>query len=147
MLRTCAYYRTSARAMCVRKCVRKGSGTVRAEVRAYVHIFDLRLRSHFFTKSFNQLCRYFIFSILMYVVVHSFLSRYLLPTCTIRYFPPKEEEGTSYILCSFLSLMAGRDWLYGAHNAADNLIIRKVQVMKMSKMIESKICTRKKDIH
>ena len=40
--RTCAYYRTSARAMCVRKCVRKGLGSVRAEVRAYGHIFEVR---------------------------------------------------------------------------------------------------------
>ena len=46
--RTCAYYRTSARAMCVRKCVRKGFGTVRAKVRACGQFSSCDLRSHFF---------------------------------------------------------------------------------------------------
>ena len=49
--RTCAYYRTSARAMCVRKCVRKGFETVRAEVSAYGQLSKCDLRSHFFTCS------------------------------------------------------------------------------------------------
>ena len=48
--RTCAYYRTSARAMCLRKCVRKGFGTVREEVRAYGHMyFELRFAMALFT--------------------------------------------------------------------------------------------------
>ena len=45
--RTCAYYRTSARAMCVRKCVRKGFETVRAEVSANGQLSMCDLRSHF----------------------------------------------------------------------------------------------------
>ena len=40
--RTCAYYRTSARAMCVRKCVRKGFVNCACVVGACGHIFDLR---------------------------------------------------------------------------------------------------------
>ena len=40
--RTCAYYRTSARAMCVRKCVRKGFVNCVCVVGACGHIFDLR---------------------------------------------------------------------------------------------------------
>ena len=43
---TCAYYRTSARAMRVQKCVRKGSGTVRAKVRAYGQFFKVRFTMH-----------------------------------------------------------------------------------------------------
>ena len=40
--RTCAYYRTSTRAMCVRKCVRKGFVNCACVVGACGHIFDLR---------------------------------------------------------------------------------------------------------
>ena len=40
--RTCAYYRTSARAMCVRKCVRKGFVNCACVVGACGPIFDLR---------------------------------------------------------------------------------------------------------
>ena len=47
--RTCAYYRTFARAMCVRKCVRKGFRKVCAEVRAYGVIFDVRFAIALFT--------------------------------------------------------------------------------------------------
>ena len=43
--RTCVYYLTSARAM----CVRRGFGTVRAEVHAYGQLSRCDLRSHFFT--------------------------------------------------------------------------------------------------
>ena len=68
--RTCAYYRTFARAMCVRKCVRKGFGTVRAEVRAHGHLTKCDLRSHFFTctyikdATFNLFLHTYILSIL-----------------------------------------------------------------------------------
>ena len=47
--RTSAYYCTSTRAMCVRKCVRKGFRTVHAEVRAYGEIFAVRFTIALFT--------------------------------------------------------------------------------------------------
>ena len=40
--RTCAEDNTSARAMCVRKCVRKGFAKCACVVGAYGHIFDLQ---------------------------------------------------------------------------------------------------------
>ena len=90
----------------------------------------------FYQKKFQPiaLSQYCLFFILMYVEVPSFFqvtyNNLIINVLHIRYFPP-EEEG---------SLMASRDWLYGAHNApAGNLILRKVQVIKISKMIESKI--------
>ena len=45
--RTCAYYRTSARAICVRKCVRKGFETVRAMWVGVAHFWVCDERSHF----------------------------------------------------------------------------------------------------
>ena len=45
--RTCAYYRTSARAMCVRKCVRKAILKCACEVRACGHFSGCDVRLHF----------------------------------------------------------------------------------------------------
>ena len=47
--RTCAYYRTFAHAMCVRKCVRKGFETVRAMCVRVAHFWVCDVRSHFYT--------------------------------------------------------------------------------------------------
>ena len=69
--RTCADYRTSARAMCVRKCVRKGFGTVRAKVRAYGQLSMCDLRSHFFTCSL-------LMQVHMQLISNPFLHMYIL---------------------------------------------------------------------
>ena len=62
------------------------------------------------------LSQYCLFFILMYVEVPSFFqvtyNNLIINVLHIRYFPP-EEEG---------SLMASRDWLYGACNAAGSSI-------------------------
>jgi hypothetical protein len=47
--RTCAYYRTSARAMCVRECVRKVFGTARAMCVRVARFWACDVRSHFCT--------------------------------------------------------------------------------------------------
>ena len=72
----------------------------------------------FYQKKFQPiaLSQYCLFFILMYVEVPSFFqvtyNNLIINVLHIRYFPP-EEEG---------SLMASRDWLYGACNAAGSSI-------------------------
>ena len=51
--RTCAYYRTSARAMCVRKCVRKGFWNCACDVCACSSFLACDVRLHF-CKLFEQ---------------------------------------------------------------------------------------------
>ena len=71
--RTCAYYRTFARAMCVRKCVRKGLETCVCDVRACVLFLACDVRSHFCTLFWTKWQEFLFWNILFSNLEHLFL--------------------------------------------------------------------------
>ena len=81
---TCAYYRTSARAMCVRKCVRKRFETVCAMCVRVARFWACDVRLHFCTLFRIKQPKNAIIAMIILVIVHKCLLLWFLITINLK---------------------------------------------------------------